>query len=89
MSSQTQTKALVTTDWIAEHAKDAGLRPPIRLLLKECTGRLYSERGDTTQQALVPGTVSCLIAHPRPGHGWAFFPAVCAGAHQGHHRPRR
>ena len=26
MSSQTQTKALVSTDWIAEHAKDAGLR---------------------------------------------------------------
>ena len=26
MSSQTQTKALVTTEWIAEHAKDSGLR---------------------------------------------------------------
>ena len=26
MSSQTQTKPLVTTEWIAEHAKDAGLR---------------------------------------------------------------
>ena len=26
MSSQTQTKALISTDWIAEHAKDAGLR---------------------------------------------------------------
>ncbi len=26
MSSQTQTKALVTTEWIAEHAKDPGLR---------------------------------------------------------------
>ena len=26
MSSQTQTKPLVTTDWIAEHAKDSGLR---------------------------------------------------------------
>jgi len=26
LSSQTQTKALVTTEWISEHAKDAGLR---------------------------------------------------------------
>jgi thiosulfate/3-mercaptopyruvate sulfurtransferase len=26
LSSQTQTKALVTTEWIEEHAKDAGLR---------------------------------------------------------------
>ena len=26
MSSQTQTKALVSTDWIAQHAKDSGLR---------------------------------------------------------------
>ena len=26
MSSQTQTKALVTTEWIAEHSKDSGLR---------------------------------------------------------------
>ena len=26
MSSQTQTKALVSTDWIAEHAADSGLR---------------------------------------------------------------
>ena len=26
MSSQTQTKPLVTTEWIAEHAKDSGLR---------------------------------------------------------------
>src|SRR5207247_10828013 len=26
LSSQTQTKALVNTDWIAEHAKDSGLR---------------------------------------------------------------
>ena len=27
MSSQTQTKALVSTEWIAEHAKDTGIRP--------------------------------------------------------------
>src|SRR5437879_12122009 len=26
LSSQTQTKALVTTEWIAEHSKDSGLR---------------------------------------------------------------
>ena len=26
MSSQTQVKSLVSTDWIADHAKDAGLR---------------------------------------------------------------